>query len=230
MKLSRLLPRHLWSTESGLSALLIFFVGYLLVFNILGEFSFGDLVARLFFSLIVIAGIVTTFKQRWLHGFAIVLAVVLLVLSWLEEIRPGVTLSTLTAGLSLIYLGFLLAIVVVQVFREGPVTGHRIRGAIVVYLLVGGIFALLYQMVALTVPQAFHLPEALAGGDPEALQRRLTYFSFITLTTTGYGDITPVHPAALTLTMFEALVGQLYPAIVLAWLVSLAVTHKKQKS
>jgi hypothetical protein len=230
MNLSKFLPQRFWSDESGLTALLIFFLVYLLVYNTLGEFTFGRLAARLFFSLIIVAGVVTTFSQRWLHGFAIVLAVALLVLSWMEQIRPGVTLATLTAGLSLVYLGFLMAVVVVQVFREGPVTGHRIRGAIVVYLLLGGIFAQLYQLVALAIPQAFRLPGDLVGGDPGVLQRRLTYFSFITLTTTGYGDITPVHPMALTLTMFEALVGQLYLAITLARLVALAVTHQKPKS
>jgi hypothetical protein len=173
MNLSRLHPRHFWSEESGLTALLIFFVVYLLIFNTLGEFTFGRFLARLFFSLIIVAGVVTTFSQRWLHGFAIVLAVALLVLSWMEQIRPGVTLATLAAGLSLAYLGFLLAVVVVQVFREGPVTGHRIRGAIVVYLLLGGIFAQLYQLVALDHPPG--LPPAgrpggrRPGGAPEPL-------------------------------------------------------------
>ena len=63
----------------------------------------------------------------------------------------------LNTGLSLIFLGFLLAVVIVQVFGEGPVTGHRLRGAIVVYLLLGAIWALLYQMVALSalVPSVF---------------------------------------------------------------------------
>ena len=229
MHLSKLHPRHFWSSESGLTGLLIFFLGYLIFLFSLSDFSFGRLVARLLFSLIIIAGVVTTFKQRWLHGFAIVLAVVILALTWVEEIRPGVTLTILNAGLSLIYLGFLLAAVGVQVFGEGPVTGHRIRGAIVVYLLLGGIWALLYQVLALTIPQAFRLPEGLVG-DSDALQRLLTYFSFITLTTTGYGDITPVHPVARLLTMFEALVGQLYPAIILARLVSLAVMRQKAKS
>ena len=229
MPLSKLHPRHFWSSESGLTGLLIFFLGYLIFLFSLSDFSFGRLLARLLFSLIIIAGVVTTFKQRWLHGFAIVLAVAILALTWVEEIRPGVTLTILNAGLSLIYLGFLLAVVGVQVFGEGPVTGHRIRGAIVVYLLLGGIWALLYQVLALTIPQAFRLPEGLVG-DSDALQRLLTYFSFITLTTTGYGDITPVHPVARLLTMFEALVGQLYPAIILARLVSLAVMHQKAKS
>jgi len=229
MHLSRLHPRHFWSSESGLTGLLIFTLGYLIVLNCLSEFSFGRLVARLFFSLVIVAGVVTTFKQRWLHGFAIVLAVASLGLNWAEEIWPGGALTILNAGLSLIYLGFLLSMVVAQVFGKGPVTGHRIRGAIVIYLLLGALWALLYQVVALTIPQAFRLPEDLAGGGPDALQRTMTYFSFITLTTTGYGDITPIHPVSRTLSMLEALVGQLYPAITLARLVALAVMHQKEK-
>jgi hypothetical protein len=119
--------------------------------------------------------------------------------------------------------------VAAQVFGEGRVTGHRIRGAIVVYLLLGALWAFLYQVVALTIPQAFRLPEGFDGGDPDALRRIMTYYSFITLTTIGYGDITPVHPVARTLAMLEGLVGQLYPAITLARLVSLAVIHQQEK-
>jgi hypothetical protein len=229
MNLSRLHPRHFWSTESGLTGLLIFTLGYLIVLNSLSEFSFGRLAARLLFSLIILAGVLTTFKQRWLQGFAIFLAAASLALTWVVEIRPGGALTILNAGLSLLFMGFLLAVVVVQVFGEGPVTGHRIRGAIVIYLLIGVIGALLYQVVALAIPGAFRLPEDLAGSGPDALQRHMTYFSFITLTTTGYGDITPVHPVARTLCMLEALVGQLYPAITLARLVSLAVMHQKER-
>ena len=88
---------------------------------------------------------------------------------------------------------------------------------------------MLYQLAALTIPQAFRLPEDLAGGGPDALQRLLMYFSFITLTSTGYGDITPVHPVARLLAMFEALAGQLYLAITLARLVSLEIMHRQEK-
>src|SRR3990172_9717784 len=117
MNLSRLHPRHFWSTESGLTGLLIFFLLYLICLNSLSEFSFGKFVGRLFFSLIIIAGVLTTFRQRWLRPFVIFLAVASLGLNWVEELRPTVVLAALNASLSLIYLGFLLAMVVVQVFR-----------------------------------------------------------------------------------------------------------------
>jgi hypothetical protein len=195
----------------------------------MGEFWFGRLVAHIFFSLIIVAGALTTFKKRWSRFLVITLAVASLALVWAEEFRPVEGLAVLTNGISLIYVGILLALVIAQVFQDGPVTAHRIRGAIVIYLLLGVMWAFAYQAVALTIPHAFRLPEGMTAGDPDALRRELTYFSVVTLTTTGYGDITAVHPVARTLVMLEALVGQLYPAIVLAWLVSLAIMHRKEK-
>jgi hypothetical protein len=229
MNPSRLHPRHFWADETGLTSLLIFALGYFFVLNSLSEFWFGRLLAHIFFSLIIVAGVLTTVKQRWLSFVVIVLAVVSLGLNWAEEFRLVEGLAVPTTGLSLIYLGILLALVIAQVFRDGPVTAHRIRGAILIYLLLGVMWAFIYQVVALTIPQAFHLPEGLIAGEPDALRRELTYFSVVTLTTTGFGDITAVHPVARTLVMLEALVGQLYPAIVLAWLVSLAIMHRKEK-
>jgi Ion channel len=228
--LSWLHPRQFWSDETGLTALLIFLLGYFIVLNSLSEFSFGRFLAQFFFSLVIVAGVLSTFQKRWLSFFVIVLAVVLLALNWAEKIRPGKSIAVLTTGLSFIYLGILLAVVIAQVFREGQVTTHRIRGAIAIYLLLGVLWAFMYQVVALNIPQAFRLPEGLVASDSDVLRRELTYFSFVTLTTTGYGDITAVHPVGRTLVMLEALVGQLYPAIVLAWLVSLAIVHQKEKS
>jgi hypothetical protein len=226
---SRLHPRHFWADETGLTVLLIFSLGYFIVLNSMGGFWFGRLVAHIFFSLVVVAGVLTTFKQRWLGFLVIVLAVVNLALIWAEEFRPAQGLAVLTNGVSLIYLGVLVAVVITKVFRDGPVTAHRIRGAIVIYLLLAVMWSFAYQVVALTIPQAFRLPEGLVTGEPDALRRALTYFSVVTLTTTGYGDIIAVHPVARTLVMLEALVGQLYPAIVLAWLVSLAIMHREEK-
>lgn len=74
-------------------------------------------------------------------------------------------------------------------------------------------------MLALVADGAFS-----SGGPAEAERGRFIYFSFVTLTTVGYGDVTPVHPVARSLAVAEARAGQLYPAIRLARLVSLATT------
>jgi hypothetical protein len=230
MQLSGLNPRRLWSAENGLTSLLILTLIYLFVTCALSDFSYGDLVADLFFSLIIVAGVITTFRQRWVRFLAIFLAVVCLSLTWEQNIHPGGGLTILNLVLKLIFLGLLMAVLIVQVFGAGPVTAHRIRGAIVVYLLLGGAWSLLYRLVDLTTPHAFHLAEALATADPGALPRLLTYFSFTTLTTTGFGDISPANPLSRTLAMFEAMAGQLYLVITLARLVSQAIMCQKDNA
>jgi hypothetical protein len=218
--------RHLWdfwSAERGLTGLLIFTLAYLFVVCALGDFNFGAVVGRVMFSLIIVTGVLTTFRQRWLRFLVIIMALVDLSLMWLEHLHPewGLTLLNAVFGMSFLFL--LLAILIVQVFQAGVVTPHKIRGAIVVYLLIGGMWALFYFIIALTIPNSFHWPKGLAVGNLRAVQQTLTYFSFITLTTTGYGDVTPALPLTRTLAMFEALAGQLYLVITLARLVSLAV-------
>jgi Ion channel len=223
MKLTKPLSWQFVSAENGLSALLYFTLAYLFVVCTFGDFSFGGLVGRVLFSLIIIAGVATTFKKRWVRFFIIVLAMSGLALTWLEYIHPAWTLSILNALLGMIFLLFLFATLIVQVFQRGAVTGHKIRGAIVVYLLAGGMWSLFYYVVALTIPHAFNWPQGIVTSDWQAVQQVLTYFSFTTLTTTGFGDVTPAIPLTRTLAMFEGLAGQLYLVITLTRLVSLSV-------
>ncbi len=109
------------------------------------------------------------------------------------------------------------------------VTARHIQGAIAVYLMMGLIWGLAYGVVELVQPGAFDLPEmAQVGGHIEARQhdlRNLVYFSFVTLTTLGYGDISPANAGARNLVIHEALTGQLYLVILIARLVSLEIAH-----
>jgi hypothetical protein len=107
-----------------------------------------------------------------------------------------------------------------EVFATGKITYHRIMGAISLYLLVGMTFVALFTFVGLIIPNSF---SGLSFKDNLALASNLNYFSFVTLTTTGYGDIVPVHPIARSLCNLESIIGQLYPATLLARLVSLEV-------
>lgn len=127
----------------------------------------------------------------------------------------------LTALCSLIsncsYSLFIMLVILAIGFRiskEEKVDKQVIRGSICIYLLLGIFWFNLYKIVLFFDPYAFSLPEHLA-------ESSLFYFSFTTLTTLGYGDITPNNLFAMTLANTEALVGQMYPAIAIAKLVSL---------
>ena len=112
-----------------------------------------------------------------------------------------------------------LGIVVTRaVFRGGRVTYHRIIGAILLYLLIAVVFATLFLFVGLADPHAI---KGIAFHDDQSVAAALFYMSFVTLTSTGYGDIIPVHPLARSLCNIESVIGQLYPATLLARLVTL---------
>lgn len=117
----------------------------------------------------------------------------------------------------------LIALVIIwtvarAVFGPGRITYHRIVGAILLYLTIGLVFVALYTMVGAYSPNAFTGMTVTAH---VSLPSDLVYFSFTTLTTLGYGDIMPVHPIARSLSNIEAIIGQVYPATLLARLVSL---------
>jgi hypothetical protein len=109
------------------------------------------------------------------------------------------------------------------VFGPGRITYHRVVGAVLLYLIIGLTFVALYGFVALAAPEAFTNLPTLHGDF--AVAGNLIYFSFVTLTTTGYGDIAPLHPYAHSLANVEAIIGQIYPATLLARLVTLETAH-----
>jgi hypothetical protein len=117
-----------------------------------------------------------------------------------------------------------LGVVVAQaVFRRGRVTYHRIIGAILLYLLIAVVFGTLFTFAGLSLPDAF---KGIAFEDNPALANSVFYLSFVTLTSTGYGDIVLVHPIARSLCNIESVIGQLYPATLLARLVTLELRQR----
>jgi len=124
----------------------------------------------------------------------------------------------LLAGAWLIIAVTLGILVAWAVFGGGRISYHRIVGAVLLYLLIAVTFATLFAFVGLSIPDTF---KGIAFEDDAALASSLFYLSFVTLTSTGYGDIIPVHPIARSLCNVESIIGQLYPATILARLVTL---------
>jgi len=130
---------------------------------------------------------------------------------------------SLVAGAWLLLAAALGWVVVRAVFGPGRINYHRVIGAVLLYLLIALAFVALFAFVGLLIPNAF---SGIALQDSPALTSNLIYFSFVTLTSTGYGDIVPMHPIARSLCNLETVIGQLYPATVLARLVTLQLAHK----
>jgi hypothetical protein len=164
---------------------------------------------------LLLAGVAALSAHPAVRTLLFVLVVGALIVRWGPFSAPATALAALVTVMAM------ALVVMAQAFRAGPVNVHRIQGAVAAYLLLGLAWALAYESVALLAAGAF------SGAGMAAPERdRFLYFSFVTLTTVGYGDVTPVHPVARSLAVAEALTGQLYPAILLARLVSLATVRE----
>jgi hypothetical protein len=219
-----------WASDWGLSALLVLLVVEVFITGPLVQLRATPTVLRqLLFTLILVSGVATTLRRRSATLLVGTLAAATAGVRWADYAAPSVALAGAGAALGLASCGVLAGVIIAQVFRAGPINAHRLQGAIAVYLLLAVMWTLAYTLVALTDPAAFSFPPSAVIGSHDELLARLGYFSLVTLTTVGYGDITPVHPVARSLAGLEALTGQLFPAILLARLVAMELYHRQER-
>ena len=215
-----------WASDSGLSLLNLFLIGLLfLAPAATGAGLLGRFLLDTVFVLILLAGVAVVSGARGPTLVISAFAVIQLITQVLRHVPGGVALDTLNLLCTVLFLALMAAVVLIQVFRKGPINLHRIQGAIAVYLMIGIMWGCLYQAILLNSPGAFlvlGIPSS-AATHPETL----FYFSFVTLTTVGFGDVTAVHPIARSLAMLEALMGQLFPTILIARLVAMSITSRK---
>jgi len=205
---------------TGLLAVMLFVLAPL---QALGYLVFQ--VSELAVAIILIACVMVLSGSR-IAAVAMVVGLVMLVVGGILRIRsPSMIEMDLVVGSWLIFATTLGWVVVRVVFGEGRVTHHRVIGAVLLYLTVAVLFAAMYRFVGTVVPKAF---AGMSMTDSPSLASELIYFSFATLTTTGYGDIAPIHPVARSLCNVEAIFGQLYPATLLARLVTPELAHRNQ--
>jgi hypothetical protein len=224
------LLRGVWSTDRSLGLLVLSLALLIFVGEPLQQVGVaGRLLITLFFSFLLISGVGAVAKSGRTTAVVGGLVLTSLAVRWLRLWLGGGSLVVSDALFSSLFCTVLAAVVLAQVLREGPITFYRIEGAVAFYLLLGLAWAFAYELVELHWPNAFAPPSPATTNPNDDPTARFVYFSFVTLTTVGYGDITAVHPFARSLVTLEALIGQLFPAILLARLVSLELYHRQAK-
>lgn len=177
----------------------------------------GNLVLTLLFTLVLLAAVFAASGRPSTLGVALVFALPWLYLSWLHPLWRADT-ADLVASLLLVGLGlFVLALLLARVIEAPRVGMDTLCGAIAAYLLIGVVWAVSYSTIEALAPGSFGFAEQ----DFAMLWTQLLYFSLVTLTTLGYGDITPVGAVARIWSALEAMTGTLYLALLIARLVSL---------
>ncbi|MBV8458331.1 MAG: two pore domain potassium channel family protein [Acetobacteraceae bacterium] len=171
---------------------------------------------------VILAGLFALGGRGPFAAAVIALGVVLLVLQVLVIFITESWFDFLAEFAGVLFFISLCLVLLLSVFAPGRITINRVLGAIAVYLLLAMFFAESFDIVdRFTEGDAF-----IMGQQPTpytAPGARFFYLSVISLTSVGFGDMAPVHPFARSLVMLEAILGQIYTTVILAWMVSLAV-------
>jgi len=206
--------------EARFGYLLAGLTAYLLLGPLAREI-FGEmdgLVLMVALSSILVVGIFSLQESRLLFGIGIALAAVAVLLT-ISDYFAGENQTLKLIALADIFIFFCIsiALAVRHLFQEGPITLNRLLGGICIYILLGMCWSILYMYLIWWQPDSF--TGAVLDTADNPLFWDMIYFSFVTLTTLGYGDITPAEPVARALAYTEAVVGQLYIAILIGTLV-----------
>lgn len=210
--------------------LLFFPLLYLIVSPFLGPYPSLAVLAHSSLTVALFFAVYTVQKKQPERPFVMILLLPLLVLYWLG-IYEIIVFSLSGAYLLIVaYLGLLIYSYVLQISRSRRVNINVLYAAFCLYLVIGLFFGAAYAFFQQVVPGAYS--GALLEGGTDGSLHVFNYFSMVTLTTLGFGDITPQTAGAAALCMLEAIVGQFFTAVLVAWLVGnyLADRHESKNS
>ena len=193
------------------------------------ELEGGHLILSVLFSLVLLAAVFAVADRKRTLAIAVVLAVPAITARWINQFRPDLVHPAVFLVCALLLLAFVIANLLRFILRAPVVTVEVLSASISAYLMLGLMWTVAYWLVDQMTPGG-----AFSFNTSRGVQSMNGftgfYFSFITLSTVGYGDITPVSRVARWLAAMEAITGLLYVAVLIARLVSLYSTAKSDDS
>ncbi len=210
-----------WESEFSLT---IFFVSIILlnfvIIPLSDHFDSGSIVEKTLYLFVIVSGAAALSENKVFKFLVSVFSAVAFVV-WLFNRNHSIHwLDIIDASLQAVFFLIMLVLILMKVYKGGVFTMERLGGAVAGFLLTANAFTAIYLMMSLIYGDGvFNVPNVNIAS--------LNHFSFITITTVGYGDIIPIHPIARSLSNLEAVIGQLYPAVLIARLISLKPVKKQ---
>jgi len=179
----------------------------------------------LLFTFIFITTIYAASQKRKHVIIAVILCIPTIFALWAENFQASNYLITIGYLCGVILFAFAIIAILTYIFSEQTMTRQTISAAIAVYMLMALMWAFVYRLIESLYPASF----AISNSKLEIGNHLYLYFSIVTLTTLGYGDITPVGRQVASLAALEAIAGQIYLVVVVAWFVGMYVSIKSRR-
>ena len=213
-----------WNFEDRYYYLFISLALLLLIPPFLITFKYLSYTIYLLLTVVVVNCSLILFDKSRKSGYGIIALILTVGFLWLSIANDwqNPVLQVIRMVIMVLFFGFTFAKMVGEIFKLERVTGRVVIGAIGAYLLLGFIGSFLFQIIQLIYPNSFTNMDVFAGGFYGDI-----YFSFVTISTLGYGDISPLTAQGQAVAIFVAISGQLYLAILMAMLVGKFLASKK---
>jgi hypothetical protein len=179
--------------------------------------------------LVFVVVLLAVFETQWERRTSMFLIGSAFLASMLHQLvpHPSQVWAIVYHGLATVFLGFAVIVILQRIFRRREIRTDDVVGALCGYLLAGALWGNLYALVYLIQPEAFHVSDKIAAqlGDWHMQRFLFDYFSIMTLTTYGFGEIVPAGSPVYSLIWLESVFGQFYIAVVVAQLVGLSLAQ-----
>jgi len=224
------LQRHRFAMLLVSLAALFAATALVFTFEAYGNRLLAGIVVACLFDLVLLSAVNVVCDTRRTMAVAISFAVPAIVCNLLHVITRSTVVAVTSNLLSLCFISIVVVLVLAFLLRHEQIDANMICASLCVYLMIGMIWSLLFSLCAVLHPDSFvyaytdllERPEMAFGAESSL---NPIYYSFVTLTTLGYGDIVPFSPPAKMLAVLEAIVGQIYLTVLVARLVGLHIAH-----
>ena len=208
-------------------------IAILVIHPFFSDNHLSGIVLDIFISFLIVFVVFESRQRKHSLAIAVSLSLLALISNWTDEYLNILPLVVTAQTFSILFIFYICYVIIMTIIEAKKVTFDVIVGAVCVYLMIGLMWTFLYSLLELNHPGSFLStvsPEKItATSSPDFILSRLNYFSFVTLATIGYGDIIPASHPAQMLSVFEAIVGQLYLTILIARFVGLHIMHNFKK-